>query len=101
MKRRVSIASACTMNLHSCILIRKSNSSSTPVKSGLEPGMQIDLFEQLASSMPMDVISTMLGVPAEDRDRVRHLTNDMMHDADDGMASEEEESDVDDDRDFE
>ena len=29
------------------------------------------------------------------------LTNDMMHDADDGMASEEEESDVDDDRDFE
>ena len=29
------------------------------------------------------------------------LTNDMMRDADDGMASEEEESDVDDDRDFE
>jgi cytochrome P450 len=47
--------------------------------AGLEPGMQIDLFEQLASSMPMDVISTMLGVPAEDRDRVRHLTNAMMH----------------------
>lgn len=47
--------------------------------AGLEPGMQIDLFEQLASSMPMDVISTMLGVPAEHRDRVRHLTNEMMH----------------------
>ena len=46
---------------------------------GLEPGMQIDLFEQLASVMPMDVISTMLGVPAEHRDRVRHLTNEMMH----------------------
>jgi cytochrome P450 len=45
----------------------------------LEPGMEIDLFEQLASSMPMDVISTMLGVPQEDRDRVRHLTNEMMH----------------------
>jgi len=45
----------------------------------LEPGMQIDLFEQLASSMPMDVISTMLGVPSEHRDRVRHLTNGMMH----------------------
>ena len=29
--------------------------------------------------MPMDVISTMLGVPAEDRDRVRHLTNTGMH----------------------
>ncbi len=47
--------------------------------AGLEPGMQIDLFEQLASSMPMDVISTMLGVPAEQRDHVRHLTNQMMH----------------------
>jgi cytochrome P450 len=46
---------------------------------GLEPGMQIDLFEQLASSMPMDVISSMLGVPAAQRDRVRHLTNQMMH----------------------
>ena len=47
--------------------------------AGLEVGMQIDLFEQLASSMPMDVISTLLGVPPEHRDRVRHLTNGMMH----------------------
>jgi cytochrome P450 len=47
--------------------------------AGLEPGMEIDLFEQLASSMPMDVISTMLGVPPVHRDRVRHLTNEMMH----------------------
>jgi cytochrome P450 len=46
--------------------------------AGLEPGMHIDLFEQLASSMPMDVISTMLGVPRELRDRVRHLTNEFM-----------------------
>jgi cytochrome P450 len=46
--------------------------------AGLEPGLEIDLFEQLASSMPMDVISTMLGVPAESRDRVRHLTNEML-----------------------
>lgn len=46
---------------------------------GLEPGDQIDLFEQLASSMPMDVISTMLGVPPEDRDEVRRLTNTLMH----------------------
>jgi cytochrome P450 len=46
--------------------------------AGLEPGMEIDLFEQLASSMPMDVISTLLGVPAESRDRVRRLTNEMM-----------------------
>jgi cytochrome P450 len=46
--------------------------------AGLEPGMQIDLFEQLASSMPMDVISTLLGVPRELRDRVRHLTNEFM-----------------------
>ena len=47
--------------------------------AGLEPGDQIDLFERLGSSMPMDVISTMLGVPAEDRDRIRHLTNAGMH----------------------
>jgi cytochrome P450 len=47
--------------------------------AGLEPGDQIDLFERLASSMPMDVISTMLGVPPEDRDRIRHLTNAGMH----------------------
>jgi cytochrome P450 len=47
--------------------------------AGLEPGDQIDLFEQLASSMPMDVISTMLGVPLEDRSEVRHLTNRTMH----------------------
>lgn len=45
----------------------------------LEAGDEIELFEQLASSMPMDVISTMLGVPEADRDRVRHLTNEMMH----------------------
>ena len=47
--------------------------------AGLAPGDEIELFEQLASSMPMDVISTMLGVPEADRDRVRHLTNEMMH----------------------
>src|SRR5262249_45445414 len=47
--------------------------------AGLEPGDQIDLFERLASSMPMDVISTMLGVPSEERDWVRHKTNTGMH----------------------
>src|SRR5262245_17763611 len=47
--------------------------------AGLEPGDQIDLFERLGSSMPMDVISTMLGVPAQDRDRIRHLSNAAMH----------------------
>jgi len=46
---------------------------------GLEPGDQIDLFERLASSMPMDVISAMLGVPESDRDHVRHQTNAAMH----------------------
>ena len=46
---------------------------------GLEPGDQIDLFERLASVMPMDVISAMLGVPEADRDEVRRLTNLMMH----------------------
>ena len=47
--------------------------------AGLEPGDQIDLFERLASVMPMDVISAMLGVPEEDRDHVRTTTNAMMH----------------------
>lgn len=47
--------------------------------AGLERGMQIDLFEQLASCMPMDVISTMLGVPRELRDGLRNLTNAFMH----------------------
>lgn len=46
---------------------------------GLEPGDQIDLFERLASVMPMDVISAMLGVPEQDRDHVRLTTNAMMH----------------------
>ncbi len=46
---------------------------------GLAPGDSIDLFERLASSMPMDVISAMLGVPEADRDHVRHLTNTAMH----------------------
>jgi len=41
----------------------------------LEPGMQIDLFEQLASSVPMDVISTMLGVPPEHRESGELETN--------------------------
>lgn len=47
--------------------------------AGLDPGDEIDLFEQLASSMPMDVISAMLGVPPTDRDHVRQLTNTSMH----------------------
>lgn len=47
--------------------------------AGLEPGDQIDLFEQLASSMPMDVISALLGVPEADRDFVRTQTNTAMH----------------------
>jgi cytochrome P450 len=46
---------------------------------GLEPGDQIDLFERLASVMPMDVISAMLGIPEEDREHVRRHTNTFMH----------------------
>jgi cytochrome P450 len=46
--------------------------------AGLERGDEVDLFEQLASPMPMDVISTLLGVPPEDRDRVRRLSNQAM-----------------------
>lgn len=47
--------------------------------AGLEPGDQIDLFERLASVMPMDVISAMLGIPEEDREHVRVNTNIFMH----------------------
>lgn len=46
---------------------------------GLEPGDQIDLFERLASVMPMDVISAMLGIPESDRQQVRRDTNTFMH----------------------
>ena len=46
---------------------------------GLEPGDEIDLFEQLASVMPMDVISALLGVPESDREHVRKDTNTFMH----------------------
>ena len=45
----------------------------------LERGDQIDLFECLASVMPMDVISAMLGIPEEDREHVRKQTNLFMH----------------------
>jgi cytochrome P450 len=41
-------------------------------------GEEIDFIEDFAGLLPMDVISDMIGVPAEDRDRVRDWANTMM-----------------------
>lgn len=39
---------------------------------------EIDFIEAFAGKMPMDVISEMIGVPEEDRDKVRGWANDLM-----------------------
>lgn len=39
---------------------------------------EIDFIESFAGKMPMDVISEMIGVPEEDRDKVRGWANDLM-----------------------
>ncbi|MFM8409076.1 MAG: cytochrome P450 [Alphaproteobacteria bacterium] len=44
-----------------------------------------DFVQQFAGLVPMDVISEMLGVPAEDRDRLRHLADTVLH-REDGVA---------------
>jgi len=41
-------------------------------------GEEVDLIEDFAGKLPMDVISDMIGVPVEDRDKVRNWANIMM-----------------------
>ena len=36
------------------------------------PGRRFDFQEALSNKLPMDVISALLGIPEEDRDRYRH-----------------------------
>ncbi len=38
-----------------------------------------DIVKEFTAKLPMDVISTLLGIPAPDRDRVRGWSNDVLH----------------------
>jgi cytochrome P450 len=38
-----------------------------------------DIVKEFTAKLPMDVISTLLGIPAADRDRVRGWSNDILH----------------------
>jgi cytochrome P450 len=45
----------------------------------LEGLSRFDVVEEFTTRLPMDVISTMLGIPAEDRDAVRTWSNAVLH----------------------
>ena len=53
------------------------------ISSGyLDPLMgrrQFDILEEFAAPFPVEIISTILGVPAEDRQQIRHWTNALLH----------------------
>ena len=40
---------------------------------------QFDILEEFAAPFPVEIISTILGVPAEDRQQIRHWTDEMLH----------------------
>jgi cytochrome P450 len=40
---------------------------------------RFDVVEEFTAKLPMDVISSMLGIPKEDRDQVRGWSNDLLH----------------------
>ena len=40
---------------------------------------QFDILEEFAAPFPVEIISTILGVPAEDRQQIRHWTNALLH----------------------
>ena len=40
---------------------------------------RFDVVKEFTAKLPMDVISTLLGIPAEDRDQVRGWSNDVLH----------------------
>ena len=47
-------------------------------------GDTVDYVAEFAGKLPMDVISELMGVPDEDRDRIRALADGVMH-RDDGV----------------
>ena len=50
---------------------------------------RVDLVKELTAKLPMDVISTLLGIPESDRDDVRGWSNDILHrDPGDGGITE-------------
>ena len=54
----------------------------------LDTALQSDTFDyvdEFAGKLPMDVISELMGVPVEDRDRIRGLADGVMH-RDEGVA---------------
>ena len=40
---------------------------------------RFDVVREFTAKLPMDVISSLLGIPNEDRDRVRGWSNDLLH----------------------
>jgi cytochrome P450 len=40
---------------------------------------RFDVVKEFTAKLPMDVISTLLGIPKEDRDSVRNWSNDLLH----------------------
>jgi cytochrome P450 len=46
---------------------------------GLEGRPRCDIVKEFTAKLPMDVISALLGIPPEDRDRVQRWSNDIMH----------------------
>ena len=40
---------------------------------------RIDILEEFAAPFPVEIISTILGVPPEDRQQIRHWTDEMLH----------------------
>lgn len=42
-------------------------------------GGSCDIVKEFTAKLPMDVISTLLGIPPEDRDAVRGWSNDLLH----------------------
>jgi cytochrome P450 len=48
------------------------------IRSALDQD-SVDLLKDVAARLPMDVISELLGVPAEDRDAIRQLANRLLH----------------------
>jgi cytochrome P450 len=45
----------------------------------LEGLPRFDVVREFSAKLPMDVISTLLGIPKQDRDQVRNWSNDLLH----------------------